>query len=63
MAIALQKEKKRFKDGDVYLEFNVVEAAASVGWNSAVVRRELKSLEWAGSEFNSQGTVCSPLCS
>ncbi|CAG7661319.1 unnamed protein product [Allacma fusca] len=55
VAIALEKEKKAFKDDDVYLEFNIIEAAANVGWNSAVVRRELKSLEWIGSEFNSQG--------
>lgn len=56
MAIALQKEKNKFRDTDTYLEFNVIEAAATVGWNSGVVKKELKNLEWTGFQLDDKGT-------
>lgn len=54
-AIAMQKEKKKFKDEDVHLEFNFIEVAKILGWNSAQMRKELKSLEWSGTQFDDSG--------
>jgi hypothetical protein len=54
-AIALAKEKKKFKETDTYFEFNVIEVASTLGWNSGIAKRELKNLEWAGTNFDNEG--------
>jgi len=54
-AIAIQMRRKKFKDDDVHLSFNFVEVASLLGWPSAQMRKELKSLEWTGSEFDKSG--------
>jgi hypothetical protein len=56
----LKKEKKKFKDSDVYLEFDVIEVSATLGWNSGAVKRELKNLEWIGMFFNNNS--CFKFC-
>ncbi|ODN03903.1 ATP-dependent DNA helicase Q4 [Orchesella cincta] len=56
-AIALLKEKKKFRETDSHLEFNVIETAATLGWNSSIVKKELKNLEWSGSQFDAAGNA------
>jgi ATP-dependent DNA helicase Q4 len=56
-AIALKKEQKKFKETDVYLEFNVIEVASTLGWNSGAVKKELKNLEWQGTNFDNKGEL------
>lgn len=55
-AIALKKESKKFKDADVYLEFDVIEVSATLGWNSGAVKKELKNLEWTSTSCGADGT-------
>ncbi|XP_055843792.1 ATP-dependent DNA helicase Q4 [Episyrphus balteatus] len=46
MAIALQLKNKTFKEDSNTLEFSVIDIAAAIGWNSGVVKYQLKNLEW-----------------
>ncbi|XP_030386390.1 ATP-dependent DNA helicase Q4 [Scaptodrosophila lebanonensis] len=46
MAIALQIKQKTFKEDSNIIEFSVVDIAAGIGWNSGVVKYQLKNLEW-----------------
>ncbi|XP_043646676.1 ATP-dependent DNA helicase Q4 [Drosophila teissieri] len=46
MAIALQIRDKTFKDDSNIIEFSVTDIAAGIGWNSGVVKYQLKDLEW-----------------
>lgn len=46
MAIALQIKNKTFKEDANIIEFSVVDIAAGIGWNSGVVKYQLKNLEW-----------------
>jgi len=50
---------KKFKPSDLHLEFNLIELAANLGWNSAVVRKQLKNLEWTGIKFDDNGNPTS----
>ncbi|KAH8266125.1 hypothetical protein KR038_004713 [Drosophila bunnanda] len=46
MAIALQIRDKTFKEDANIIEFSVTDIAAGIGWNSGVVKYQLKDLEW-----------------
>ncbi|KRF98990.1 uncharacterized protein Dwil_GK27201 [Drosophila willistoni] len=46
MAIALKIKDKSFKDDSNIIEFSVTDIAAGIGWNSGVVKYQLKNLEW-----------------
>ncbi|KAM8710659.1 hypothetical protein ACLKA7_017307 [Drosophila subpalustris] len=46
MAIALQIKNKTFKADANIIEFSVIDIAAGIGWNSGVVKYQLKNLEW-----------------
>lgn len=45
-AIAIQRQKGIQVTGLSSIEFPVVDISAEMGWNSAVVKKELKNLEW-----------------
>ncbi|KAH8235064.1 hypothetical protein KR032_008305 [Drosophila birchii] len=51
MAIALQIRDKTFKEDANIIEFSVTDIAAGIGWNSGVVKYQLKDLEWVKSKF------------
>lgn len=46
MAIALEIRQDKFKDDANIIEFSVIDIAAAIGWNSGVVKYQLKNLEW-----------------
>uniref|UniRef100_A0A1I8NG43 ATP-dependent DNA helicase Q4 n=1 Tax=Musca domestica TaxID=7370 RepID=A0A1I8NG43_MUSDO len=46
MAIALEIKNGNFKEDANIIEFSVVDIAAAIGWNSGVVKYQLKNLEW-----------------
>lgn len=46
MAIALDIKKGLAHKDSTFLEFNVVEIASAIGWESGVVKYQLKQLEW-----------------
>ncbi|XP_061391046.1 uncharacterized protein LOC133326411 [Musca vetustissima] len=46
MAIALEIKNGSFKEDANIIEFSVVDIAAAIGWNSGVVKYQLKNLEW-----------------
>ncbi|KAM7357358.1 recQ4 helicase [Cochliomyia hominivorax] len=46
MAIAMEIKNGSFKEDANIIEFSVVDVAAAIGWNSGVVKYQLKNLEW-----------------
>lgn len=46
MALALQRKRGTELDKSGILEFCVIEVAAAIGWESGVVKYQLKNLEW-----------------
>lgn len=46
MAIALDIRKGISHESSTFIEFPVVEIASAIGWNSGVVKYQLKQLEW-----------------
>lgn len=46
MAIALDMKKGISHDNSTVIEFPVIEIASAIGWNSGVVKYQLKQLEW-----------------
>lgn len=46
MAIALEIKNGNFREDANIIEFSVVDIAAAIGWNSGVVKYQLKNLEW-----------------
>ncbi|XP_013112957.2 uncharacterized protein LOC106091083 [Stomoxys calcitrans] len=46
MAIALEIKNGTFKEDANIIEFSVVDISAAIGWNSGVVKYQLKNLEW-----------------
>ncbi|XP_058462440.1 ATP-dependent DNA helicase Q4 [Malaya genurostris] len=46
MAIALDLKKGISHDAATFIEFPVIDVAASIGWDSGVVKFQLKNLEW-----------------
>ncbi len=46
MAIALDLKKGISHTDSTSIEFNVIEVAAAIGWDSGVVKYQLKNLEW-----------------
>lgn len=50
MAIALDIRKGISHDTSTFIEFPVVEIASAIGWNSGVVKYQLKQLEWTTGE-------------
>lgn len=51
MAIALDMKKGISHDSSTFIEFPVIEIASAIGWNSGVVKHQLKQLEWTNGEF------------
>lgn len=47
MAIALDMRKGISHDNSNVIEFPVIAIASAIGWNSGVVKYQLKQLEWA----------------
>lgn len=46
MAIALDLKKGNSHDAATFIEFHVIDVAAAIGWDSGVVKFQLKNLEW-----------------
>ncbi|PSN39460.1 hypothetical protein C0J52_17707 [Blattella germanica] len=46
MAIALDQKRGISHDNSNKIEFPVVDIAAAIGWDSGIVKRQLKNLEW-----------------
>uniref|UniRef100_A0A1A9X0I5 ATP-dependent DNA helicase Q4 n=1 Tax=Glossina brevipalpis TaxID=37001 RepID=A0A1A9X0I5_9MUSC len=46
MAIAWEIKNGTFKEESNIIEFSVIDIAAAIGWNSGVVKYQLKNLEW-----------------
>lgn len=46
MAIAWEIKDGRFKEDSNIIEFSIIDIAAAIGWNSGVVKYQLKNLEW-----------------
>ncbi|TMW52820.1 hypothetical protein DOY81_002087 [Sarcophaga bullata] len=46
MAIAMEIKNGSFKEDANIIEFSVIDVAAAIGWNSGVVKYQLKNLEW-----------------
>lgn len=46
MAIALDIRKGISHETSTFIEFPVIEIASAIGWNSGVVKYQLKQLEW-----------------
>lgn len=46
MAIALDIRKGISHENSTFIEFPVIEIASAIGWNSGVVKYQLKQLEW-----------------
>lgn len=46
MAIALDLKKGISHNDSTSIEFNVIEVASAIGWDSGVVKYQLKNLEW-----------------
>lgn len=50
MAIALDLKKGICHAESTSIEFNVIEVASAIGWDSGVVKYQLKSLEWTSGQ-------------
>lgn len=46
MAIALDIRRGISHENSTFIEFPVIEIASAIGWNSGVVKYQLKQLEW-----------------
>lgn len=46
MAIALDLKKGISHEKSTFIEFPVIDIASAIGWNSGVVKYQLKNLEW-----------------
>lgn len=46
MAIALGLNRGISHDASTFIEFPVIDIASAIGWNSGVVKYQLKNLEW-----------------
>lgn len=46
MAIALQIKNNTFDQSANIIEFPVIEISSAIGWNSGIVKYQLKNLEW-----------------
>lgn len=51
MAIALDLKKGISHETSTFIEFPVIDIASAIGWNSGVVKYQLKNLEWTTSMF------------
>lgn len=52
MAIALDLKKGVSHQNSTSIEFQVVDIASAIGWNSGVVKHQLKNLEWTTGNCN-----------
>lgn len=46
MAIAAGIKNGTYSETDSKIEFNVIEIASNIGWDSGIVKSHLKGLEW-----------------
>lgn len=46
LAIALAIKNGTFSETDNIIEFSVIDVSSAIGWNSGVVKHQLKNLEW-----------------
>ena len=51
MAIAMDLKKGMKHDDTATIEFCVIDIAAAIGWDSGVVKYQLKQLEWTMGKF------------
>lgn len=51
LAIAMGIKNGTFSEDDNVIEFSVIDVAAAIGWNSGVVKYQLKDLEWVKGIF------------
>lgn len=61
MAVALQIRDKTFQEDSNIIEFSVTDIAAGIGWNSGVVKYQLKDLEWVKGKRRILINATSPL--
>ncbi|XP_053953021.1 ATP-dependent DNA helicase Q4 [Anastrepha ludens] len=52
MAIALEIKQDKFVEDSNIIEFSVIDVAAAIGWNSGIVKYQLKNLEWTEVDGN-----------
>lgn len=57
MAIALDIRNGISHDTSTFIEFPVIEIAAAIGWNSGVVKYQLKQLEWSNGKYSFPGFI------
>ncbi|XP_047488278.1 ATP-dependent DNA helicase Q4-like [Penaeus chinensis] len=57
VAIALERQKGNSLENKNQVVFPVVEIASRMGWNSKIVKKELKALEWTTLDMASGGKV------
>lgn len=46
MAIALAMKRGTYSEHNATVEFPVIDTAATIGWDSGLVKNQLKKLEW-----------------
>lgn len=51
MAIALDLNKGKSHETSTFIEFPVIDVASAMGWNSGVVKYQLKNLEWTNGTY------------
>lgn len=51
MAIALDLKKGISHSESTIIEFPVIEIAAAIGWDSGIVKHQLKQLEWTSGKL------------
>lgn len=49
-AIALLTKKGQFDEASNVIEFSVIDISAAIGWDSGVVKYQIKNLEWTNNE-------------
>lgn len=59
IAIALDMERGITHENSTFIEFPVIDIAAAIGWDSGVVKYQLKQLEWAILNGQSKRTTIS----
>lgn len=51
MAIAQDMKRGKNHENSGFIEFPVIDVAATIGWDSGVVKSHLKNLEWTKGDY------------
>lgn len=51
VAIGLDMQKGKCHESSTYIELPAIEIASAIGWNSGVVKYQLKQLEWNNGKY------------